>query len=101
MLAFVAALRARDFGALGPLLTPPPLAERGLRNVPPDVDVLVALAQAEPDVLGARMTGGGCGGAVLFLTTAGRAYGIGIRLVDVYRATTGRLGSLLVPAAGS
>ncbi len=47
------------------------------------------------------MTGGGCGGAVLFLTTAGRAYGIGIRLVDVYRATTGRLGSLLVPAAGS
>ncbi len=102
VLAFVAALRARDFGALGPLLD---ASHRSLKEdyevSHPDVDVLVALAQAEPDVLGARMTGGGCGGAVLFLTTAGRAYDIGSRLVHAYRAKTGRPGSLLVPAAGS
>jgi galactokinase len=64
----------------------------------PDVDVLVALAQAEPNVLGARMTGGGCGGAILFLAQAGRAREVGARLVTQYRATTGQPGALLVPA---
>ena len=33
----------------------------------PAVDRLVALAQADADVLGARMTGGGFGGAVVAL----------------------------------
>ena len=101
VLAFVAALRTQDVGALGPLLE---ASQHSLREdyevSHPDVDSLVALAQAEPDVLGARMTGGGCGGAVLFLTSAGRAYGVGTRLAEAYRAKTGRPGALLVPTAG-
>ncbi|MGO9830960.1 MAG: galactokinase [Myxococcaceae bacterium] len=99
VLAFVAALRGRDVVALGGLLD---ASHRSLRDdyevSHPDVDVLVALAQAEPDVLGARMTGGGCGGAVLFLTAQGQAQGVGTRLVETYRARTGRPGALLVPA---
>ncbi len=99
VLAFVAALRAQAVAPLGPLLN---ASHRSLRDdyevSHPDVDVLVALAQAEPDVLGARMTGGGCGGAVLFLSVPGRAHAVGSRLVEVYQHKTGRPGTLLVPA---
>jgi galactokinase len=97
--AFVAALRSANSAPLGALLG---ASHHSLRDdyavSHPDVDVLVALAQAEPDVLGARMTGGGCGGAVLFLARAGRAGEVGSRLSRRYRAKTGRPGALLVPA---
>lgn len=39
----------------------------------PQVDALVALLQAHPDVFGARMTGAGFGGAVVALVRAGQA----------------------------
>jgi len=97
--AFVAALRAGEVAPLGPLLD---ASHRSLRDdyevSHPDVDVLVALAQAEPDVLGARITGGGCGGAVLFLSVPGRAHAVGARLAEAYQRKTGRPGTLLVPA---
>ncbi|WP_295815696.1 galactokinase [uncultured Deinococcus sp.] len=41
----------------------------------PQVDALVALLQAHPDIFGARMTGAGFGGAVVALARAGRAAG--------------------------
>ena len=57
----------------------------------PQVDVLVALLQAHPQVYGARMTGAGFGGAVVALVQEGHAaqvaaevlaqYGIGGRMV--------------------
>jgi galactokinase len=100
VLAFAAALRAGKSATLGPLLD---ASHRSLRDdyevSHPDVDRLVALAQAEPDVLGARITGGGCGGAVLFLSPAGRARAVGTRLAAAYRAETGRPGALLVPGS--
>jgi galactokinase len=97
--AFVAALRAQTVAPLGPLLDASHASLRDDYEVShPDVDVLVALAQAEPDVLGARITGGGCGGAVLFLAVPGRAHAVGSRLVEVYQRKTGRPGTLLVPA---
>jgi galactokinase len=98
VLAFVAALRNGNSAPLGALLA---ASHRSLRDdyavSHPDVDVLVALAQSEPDILGARMTGGGCGGAVLFLAHAGHAGEVGSRLARRYRADTGRPGALLVP----
>jgi galactokinase len=98
VLAFAAALRTHQSDPLGPLLE---ASHRSLRDdyevSHPHVDRLVSLAQADPDVLGARMTGGGCGGAVLFVCTVGRARAIGARLVSKYRAETGRPGALLVP----
>ncbi len=102
VLAFVACLRQGDASALGALLA---ASHRSLREdyevSLPDVDVLVALAQAEPDVLGARMTGGGCGGAVLFLSRAGRAREVGAGLARRYSARTGRPGALLVPSGAA
>jgi galactokinase len=98
VLAFVAALRAKKSAPLGSLLAASHASLRDDYQVShQDVDALVALAQAEPDVLGARMTGGGCGGAVLFLARKGRAGEVGARLVHQYRAATGRPGALLVP----
>lgn len=98
VLAFAAALRAADSAPLGPLLA---ASHESLRDdyavSAPDVDVLVALANAEPDVLGARMSGGGSGGAVLFLAAAGRARAVGTRLVSRYLGKTGRRGVLVVP----
>jgi galactokinase len=98
VLAFAEALRRGDTAPLGPLLA---ASHRSLRDdyevSLPDVDSLVALAQADSDVLSARMTGGGCGGAILFLATEGRARTVGARLVSRYRAQTGRSGALLVP----
>jgi galactokinase len=99
VVAFVSALKAAKSAPLGGLLAASHASLRDDYQVShPDVDVLVALAQAEPNVLGARMTGGGCGGAVLFLAQAGRAREVGARLVTRYRATTGQPGALLVPA---
>jgi galactokinase len=98
VLAFAAALRAGDTAALGPLLVASHHSlQEDYQVSQPDVDVLVALACAEPDVLGARMTGGGSGGAVLFLCSAGRAGDVGARVMTEYRSRTGRAGSLLVP----
>ena len=99
VLAFVSALRAGAVAELGPLLAASHASLRDDYEVShPDVDVLVSLAQAEPDVLGARITGGGCGGAVLLLTGSGRAHVVGARLVEAYRQRTGQPGRLLVPA---
>jgi galactokinase len=98
VLAFAEALRAGDSAPLGPLLEASHCSLRDDYEVShPDVDVLVALAQAEPDVLSARMTGGGCGGAVLFLATQGKAREIGARLAARYCVQTGRPGAVLVP----
>jgi galactokinase len=100
VLAFVASLRKGESASLGALLA---ASHRSLRDdyqvSLPDVDALVAMAQAEPDVLGARMTGGGCGGAVLFLAKRGRALEVGTALARRYRAETGRPGELLVPGS--
>jgi galactokinase len=67
----VAALRAGDLAQLGRLLTASHRSSQHLfENSTPELDFLVdALAQA-PHVRGARLTGGGFGGAVMALTDA-------------------------------
>jgi galactokinase len=63
----------------------------------PEVDLLVELACAEPDVFGARLTGGGFGGAVIALARAGQARQVGQRVCDAYAARSARRPTLLVP----
>jgi galactokinase len=96
--AFAAALRKGDRAPLGALLAD---SHRSLRDdyevSLPDVDVLVTLAQRAEGILGARMTGGGRGGAVLFLATSGRAAAVGADVAREYRTATGQAGALLVP----
>jgi galactokinase len=61
-----------------------------------EIDTLVRLADAEPDVFGARLTGGGFGGAVVVLARRGTGAAIAERVVRAYNAATGRAGRVLV-----
>jgi galactokinase len=97
--AAVSAMQENDLERLGKLLY---LSHQSLRDdyevSVPEIDLLVDLAAKEPDVYGARITGGGFGGAVVVLTRAGQGREIGERLVAEYRKRTERPGALLVPA---
>jgi galactokinase len=94
----VAALRAGRLDELGPLLAASHCSMRDDYQVSvAEIDLLVELAVARSDVLGARLTGGGFGGSIIALTAAGRAAEAGQAIVDEYRARTGRPGQLLVP----
>lgn len=65
----------------------------------PEIDLLVELAAAEPEVFGARMTGGGFGGAVIALAARGHGRALAERVASGYRARTGRTPSVLLPEA--
>ena len=68
--ATVAALRARDLPAVGKLLTSSHRSSQTLfENSTPELDLLVDLLVTTPHVHGARLTGGGFGGAVMALTS--------------------------------
>jgi galactokinase len=94
----VAALKEGRLDDLGPLLA---ASHRSMRDdyqvSVGEIDVLVELADARPDVIGARLTGGGFGGSIVAITPAGQASTAGRAIVDEYRARTGRPGRLLVP----
>lgn len=60
------------------------------------LDRLVALLQATPEVLGARLTGAGFGGACVALVTAGKARAIAATVLEQY-SREGDRGELLVP----
>ncbi|WP_424949638.1 galactokinase [Deinococcus sp.] len=57
----------------------------------PQVDVLVALLQAHPQVYGARMTGAGFGGAVVALVRAGQAAQVADSVLAQYTGAEGRM----------
>ncbi|HVT58844.1 MAG TPA: galactokinase family protein [Thermoanaerobaculia bacterium] len=63
----------------------------------PEIDLLVALARREETVVGARLTGGGFGGAVLMLTRRGSARTAAQRVLAAYAWQSGRAGALLLP----
>lgn len=68
--AAVAALRAGDLMAVGRLLTASHRSSQRLfENSTPELDFLVDQLTAVPGVYGARLSGGGFGGAVMAMTT--------------------------------
>jgi galactokinase len=68
--ATVVALRAGDLRAVGGLLTASHRSSQQLfENSTPELDFLVDTLTATPHVYGARLTGGGFGGAVMALTS--------------------------------
>jgi galactokinase len=88
-------MRAGDVARLGDVLDRSHASLRDDFDVSvPAVDRLVAIAQADPDVVGARMTGGGFGGAIVALARRGRATAAAARIVKAY----GPRGRALVPA---
>ena len=62
------------------------------------VDLLVESAIADPDVFGARMTGGGFGGAVVIAAAAGTGREVARRVANAYRQAGGQP-RILVPSS--
>ena len=94
----VAALRAADLPALGALFLASHASLRDDFAVSlPELDALVEIAAAEPAVYGARLTGGGFGGAVLIAARADGGRETAARIVEAYRARTGAPGRVVVP----
>jgi galactokinase len=62
----------------------------------PEVDALVEIAITEAGVYGARMTGGGFGGAIVALARAGAGREAGRAIARRYREDTGATASVLV-----
>jgi galactokinase len=63
----------------------------------PMVDLLVELTERHEGVFGARMTGGGFGGAIVAAVAAGRARPIGEAVVQSYREQSGHTAEVMVP----
>jgi galactokinase len=97
VLAAVAALEQGDLPSLGALLG---ASHRSLRDdyevSVAELDRLVALADARPEIYGARLTGGGFGGSVVVLARAGSARAIAARVAEAYSSETGREATVLV-----
>jgi galactokinase len=95
----VAALRERDLPRLGKLLY---ASHESLRNdfevSIPEIDRLVELASEEPDVFGARITGGGFGGSIVAVARKGTGRKAGERIAARYAENGKRKGTVLVPA---
>jgi len=93
------ALRRADGERLGALFNQSHASMRDDYEISlPEIDALVALGQADPDVLGARLTGGGFGGSVVMLAAAGRGRPAAERIAARYKKAVGCDGAILVPA---
>jgi galactokinase len=62
-----------------------------------EIDTLVKLSEGDPDVYGARMTGGGFGGSVVMLVRAQMSNAVATRMVSEYRRRANREGTVLIP----
>jgi len=98
VLEAVDALRAGDAATAGRLMTASHASMRDdYQTSTPEIDRLVEIGQAHPDVFGARLTGGGFGGAVIALITEAEASRIAEHIRQAYHAKTGRAGRVLLP----
>ncbi|MBA3923704.1 MAG: galactokinase, partial [Nostocaceae cyanobacterium] len=62
----------------------------------PEVDTLVEILQKTPGVFGARLTGGGFGGACVALVVPGESKSIATQVLEQYNQA-GYTGKILVP----
>jgi galactokinase len=94
----VAAMRAGDAVALGILFSQSHASQRDDYDCSvPEVDLLVDIAQADPAVFGARLTGGGFGGAIVALARAGDAVAAAARVAAEYARRSSQRPAILVP----
>lgn len=97
----VAALRANDLAALGAHLDSSHVSLRDWFAVStPEVDQLVEATRSAPGCLGARMTGGGFGGAIVAVTKQGNAERVAAEAVSGYlRRVPGAEPKIIMPSA--
>ena len=97
-------LRAGDAPAFGTLMTQSHESSRyNFENSTPELDALVEIATSLPGVFGARLTGGGFGGAIVALADKPTAEETSGEIVSRYKTLTGHDGAALVcqPGAGA
>jgi galactokinase len=93
----VDALRAGDLRKVGALLRASHASLRDDFQVSlAEIDWLVATANDDPDVLGARLTGGGFGGAILLLCRPGAPPDTAQRVVTRYHERYGKKAEVLL-----
>ena len=98
VLRAVTAIRSGDCQELGRLFRESHLSMKNDYEVSvPDIDTLVEIASAQPEVFGARLTGGGFGGSIVMIARAGSARAAAEKVVQRYNGATGRVGFVLVP----
>ena len=86
-----ALLQAGDYAGFGQLLWQSHASSReNFHNSCPELDALVELAREHPACLGARLTGGGFGGATVNLVRRAAVEDFRARLAAGYAARTGR-----------
>lgn len=91
------ALRAGAHASFGELMNASHESLRDLYEVSaPELDFLVAEAQASDGVLGARMTGGGFGGCTVNLVRADAVEALHARLTKAYETAFGRTANVYV-----
>ncbi len=98
------ALRAGDLQRFGECMAESHESLRDLYEVScAELDVMVELANRQPGVYGARMTGGGFGGATINLVDAQRAGAFAESMASAYQKETGIVPTILVcmPADGA
>jgi galactokinase len=95
----VQALETGDLATLGAILDEghASLRDDYAVSVPP-IECLVAAARSQPGVVGARLTGGGFGGAIVALAERGRAPAAAAGAAAAYAADTGHHPAVLVPS---
>ena len=64
-------------------------SRRNFENSTPELDLLVSIAQQLPGVLGARLTGGGFGGATITLCQRSSAVNVAAKLSERYMHESG------------
>jgi galactokinase len=92
-------LRAGDAPGFGALLNEShESSKRNFENSTPELDQLVAMAQSLPGVIGARLTGGGFGGATITLCERDKASEIAAELRARYSYAKGKNPRVIVSA---
>jgi galactokinase len=98
VLAAVDTIEAGDLPTLGRLFYESHASMRDDFEVSiPEIDLLVELAHDEQDVFGARLTGGGFGGAVVALARGGSGRDVAERLAAEYAQQSSMQPRILVP----
>jgi len=94
----VRAMQAGDVERLGELFVASHVSQRDDYAVSvPAVDRLVELALEESAVYGARLTGGGFGGAIVLLVDRGHGATVAARIAERHRRETGGGATVVVP----
>jgi len=98
VLAAVEALRAGDLRRLGALINQSHSSLRDDFEVSlPQIDRLVEIAQSQPEVFGARLTGGGFGGSIVIVARADRLSDVINRITNTYNKLFNLSGCALLP----